>query len=68
MWLRRGRLGNIARPRSGATSHLLRLELARQFGADVVLNPAHPDFPRIRILEENPFRFDPRLPGFHTTA
>jgi RES domain-containing protein len=26
-----------------------------------VLNPAHPDFARIRILPAEPFRFDPRL-------
>ena len=26
-----------------------------------ILNPAHPDFPKIQFLKPEPFRFDPRL-------
>jgi RES domain-containing protein len=30
---------------------------------NVLLNPAHPDFSRVAIVAERPFRFDPRLLG-----
>jgi RES domain-containing protein len=29
--------------------------------ANYVINPAHPDFPRLRFAEPEPFRFDERL-------
>lgn len=28
---------------------------------NVLLNPLHPDFARVRVVAERPFRFDPRL-------
>lgn len=28
---------------------------------NVLLNPAHPDFARVRVVAERPFEFDPRL-------
>jgi RES domain-containing protein len=28
---------------------------------NLILNPAHPDFTRVTVLDTRPFRFDPRM-------
>lgn len=35
--------------------------VARPWGRNVVLNPAHPDFARVRVAEVVSVRWDPRL-------
>lgn len=47
---------------AGAGSLLLRIPSAIVPGEhNLLLNPAHPDFVRIRVSSPRPFRFDPRL-------
>lgn len=47
---------------SGASA-ALRVPSAIIEGHNLLLNPAHPDFARVRPLEARPLRVDPRLAG-----
>jgi RES domain-containing protein len=46
--------------RSGRSA-VLRVPSVIVFEKNLVLNPQHPDFSRVRFLEPQPFRFDARL-------
>ena len=52
-WMREGQTAILSVPSAV-------IELERNF----VLNPRHPDFHQIRVVEQRPFAFDDRLPGF----
>jgi RES domain-containing protein len=52
--------------RSGRTAVLSVPSAVIEQERNMVLNPVHPAFPEIQILEELSFQFDPRLPGFRT--
>ena len=46
----------------GGTSAMLRVPSVLVYQeTNFLLNPAHPDFKRIQIVETEDFRFDPRL-------
>ncbi|MYH52451.1 MAG: RES domain-containing protein [Gemmatimonadetes bacterium] len=63
-WRRRRRSHDVGREwvDSGRTLALVVPSLvARPWGRNVVLNPAHPDFARVRVAEVVDVRWDPRL-------
>jgi RES domain-containing protein len=47
--------------RSGRTAVLLVPSSVIPHEMNVLLNPAHPDFPRLRLRAAKPFSFDPRM-------
>jgi RES domain-containing protein len=49
--------------RSGKTAVLVVPSAVIPHESNYLLNPAHPDFSRIRILKSRRFRFDPRMWG-----
>lgn len=63
-WRRRVRSHEVGR-RWVASARSLALVVpslvARPWGRNVVLNPAHPDFARVRVAEVVDVRWDPRL-------
>ena len=63
-WRRRRRSHELGREwvDSGRSLALVVPSLvARPWGRNVVLNPAHPDFARVRVAEVVDVRWDPRL-------
>jgi len=47
--------------RSGKTLGLLVPSVIIPEERNLLLNPTHPDFPRVKVLDAQPFRFDSRL-------